>query len=86
MDEIEKKPESQEWKESPVEIPDVIPLLPIRDIVIYPILATGSGLREPSAGCCAPVLTLSPWAESSWVLLTPHGQLICTRSIDKVKI
>ena len=38
MDEIERNPESQEWKESPAEIPDVIPLLPIRDIVIYPYM------------------------------------------------
>ncbi|MEE9550573.1 MAG: endopeptidase La [Candidatus Binatia bacterium] len=38
MDEIEKNPESQEWKEAPSEIPDVIPLLPIRDIVIYPYM------------------------------------------------
>ncbi len=38
MDEIEKNPESQEWKEVPSEIPDVIPLLPIRDIVIYPYM------------------------------------------------
>ena len=38
MNEIERNPESQEWKESPGEIPDVIPLLPIRDIVIYPYM------------------------------------------------
>jgi len=38
MDDIERIPESQEWKESPAEIPDVIPLLPIRDIVIYPYM------------------------------------------------
>ncbi len=38
MDEIEKNPESQEWKEAPSEIPDLIPLLPIRDIVIYPYM------------------------------------------------
>jgi ATP-dependent Lon protease len=38
MDEIEKNPESQEWKEASSEIPDVIPLLPIRDIVIYPYM------------------------------------------------
>ena len=38
MDQIERNPESQEWKESPAEIPDVIPLLPIRDIVIYPYM------------------------------------------------
>jgi ATP-dependent Lon protease len=38
MDELENNPESQEWKETPSEIPDVIPLLPIRDIVIYPYM------------------------------------------------
>ncbi|MFQ5849061.1 MAG: endopeptidase La [Candidatus Binatia bacterium] len=38
MDEIERNPQGQDWKESPAEIPDVIPLLPIRDIVIYPYM------------------------------------------------
>src|ERR1044072_5816072 len=38
MSETEWKPEPQEIKNSPVEIPDVLPLLPIRDIVIYPYM------------------------------------------------
>src|ERR1043166_675968 len=38
MSDSEWKPEGQEVKNSPVEIPDVLPLLPIRDIVIYPYM------------------------------------------------
>ncbi len=38
MNEIADNPESQDWKDPPAEIPDVIPLLPIRDIVIYPYM------------------------------------------------
>src|ERR1051325_5858341 len=38
MSDPEWKPEAQEVKNSPVEIPDVLPLLPIRDIVIYPYM------------------------------------------------
>ncbi len=38
MNEIVDNPESQDWKDPPAEIPDVIPLLPIRDIVIYPYM------------------------------------------------
>jgi ATP-dependent Lon protease len=38
MNEITDNPESQDWKDPPAEIPDVIPLLPIRDIVIYPYM------------------------------------------------
>jgi len=38
MNEITNNPESQDWKDPPAEIPDVIPLLPIRDIVIYPYM------------------------------------------------
>src|ERR671922_671048 len=38
MSEAEWKVESPESKSSQVEIPDVLPLLPIRDIVIYPYM------------------------------------------------
>ena len=38
MSEAEWKVEGQESKGSQVEIPDVLPLLPIRDIVIYPYM------------------------------------------------
>ena len=38
MSEAEWKSEGQESKGSQVEIPDVLPLLPIRDIVIYPYM------------------------------------------------
>lgn len=38
MSEIEESPESQDWKDPPAEIPDTIPLLPIRDIVIFPYM------------------------------------------------
>jgi ATP-dependent Lon protease len=38
MSDVELKIESQESKGSQVEIPDVLPLLPIRDIVIYPYM------------------------------------------------
>ena len=38
MSETEGKTESAETKSSQVEIPDVLPLLPIRDIVIYPYM------------------------------------------------
>lgn len=38
MDETNWSPEVQETKGSEVEIPEVIPLLPIRDIVIYPYM------------------------------------------------
>lgn len=38
MSETEWKAEGQEEKASQVEIPDVLPLLPIRDIVIYPYM------------------------------------------------
>jgi ATP-dependent Lon protease len=38
MSEAEWKIDAQEGKGSQVEIPDVIPLLPIRDIVIYPYM------------------------------------------------
>src|SRR5262245_16970799 len=36
MDEIQCTPESQQVKGAKIEIPDVLPLLPIRNIVIYP--------------------------------------------------
>jgi len=38
MSEAEWKAESPDNKTSQVEIPDVLPLLPIRDIVIYPYM------------------------------------------------
>ena len=38
MSEAEWKIEGQESKASQVEIPEVLPLLPIRDIVIYPYM------------------------------------------------
>src|SRR5438270_1646244 len=38
MSDSEWKSEGQEGKGSPVEIPDILPLLPIRDIVIYPYM------------------------------------------------
>ena len=38
MSETEWKAEGQEGKASPVEIPNILPLLPIRDIVIYPYM------------------------------------------------
>lgn len=38
MSETEWKIEGQESKSSQVEIPDILPLLPIRDIVIYPYM------------------------------------------------
>jgi len=38
MSDGEWKTEGQESKASPAEIPDVLPLLPIRDIVIYPYM------------------------------------------------
>src|SRR5215510_10551266 len=38
MDEIQWTPESQQAKGAKIEIPDVLPLLPIRDIVIYPFM------------------------------------------------
>ena len=38
MSETEWKSEGQEGKSSQVEIPDTLPLLPIRDIVIYPYM------------------------------------------------
>ena len=38
MSETEWKIESPENKSSQVEIPEVLPLLPIRDIVIYPYM------------------------------------------------
>ncbi len=38
MSETQWNLEGQEQKSAPVEIPDVIPLLPIRDIVIYPYM------------------------------------------------
>ena len=38
MDEIGRSPESHDWKELPPEIPSVLPLLPIRDLVIYPYM------------------------------------------------
>jgi ATP-dependent Lon protease len=38
MSDVEWKIEGQESKGSQVEIPDVLPLLPIRDIVIYPYM------------------------------------------------
>ena len=39
MSDSELKSEGQVSKDSPVEIPDVLPLLPIRDIVIYPYMS-----------------------------------------------
>ena len=38
MSEVEWKVESPDNKGTQVEIPDVLPLLPIRDIVIYPYM------------------------------------------------
>jgi ATP-dependent Lon protease len=38
MDEIQWTPESQQAKGAKIEIPDILPLLPIRDIVIYPFM------------------------------------------------
>src|ERR1041384_1482273 len=38
MSDSEWKPEGQEVKNSQVEIPEILPLLPIRDIVIYPYM------------------------------------------------
>ena len=38
MSEPEWKPENPENKSSQVEIPEILPLLPIRDIVIYPYM------------------------------------------------
>ena len=38
MSETEWKAESSDNKSSQVDIPDVLPLLPIRDIVIYPYM------------------------------------------------
>jgi ATP-dependent Lon protease len=38
MNEIQWNPEAQEPKSSKVEVPEVLPLLPIRDIVIYPFM------------------------------------------------
>ncbi len=38
MSETELRAEGQENKASPVEIPNILPLLPIRDIVIYPYM------------------------------------------------
>jgi ATP-dependent Lon protease len=38
MNEIQWNPEAQESKSSKVEVPEVLPLLPIRDIVIYPFM------------------------------------------------
>ena len=38
MSETEWKAESTDNKASQVDIPDVLPLLPIRDIVIYPYM------------------------------------------------
>jgi ATP-dependent Lon protease len=38
MSETEWKTEGQENKTTPVEIPNILPLLPIRDIVIYPYM------------------------------------------------
>jgi ATP-dependent Lon protease len=38
MDEIQWTPESQQAQGAKIEIPDVLPLLPIRDIVIYPFM------------------------------------------------
>ena len=38
MSEIEEPLDNQDWKDPPTEIPDTIPLLPIRDIVIYPYM------------------------------------------------
>ncbi|MBI3065066.1 MAG: endopeptidase La [Deltaproteobacteria bacterium] len=38
MSETEWKPEEQESKTTQVEIPNILPLLPIRDIVIYPYM------------------------------------------------
>ena len=38
MSDAEWKSEEKESKGSPVEIPDILPLLPIRDIVIYPYM------------------------------------------------
>ncbi|MGB7947335.1 MAG: LON peptidase substrate-binding domain-containing protein, partial [Candidatus Binatia bacterium] len=38
MSDSEWKLEGQEGKVSQVEIPEVLPLLPIRDIVIYPYM------------------------------------------------
>ena len=38
MSETEWKPDTAETKSSQVEIPEILPLLPIRDIVIYPYM------------------------------------------------
>ncbi len=38
MSETEWKTETPDTKTSQVEIPEVLPLLPIRDIVIYPYM------------------------------------------------
>src|SRR5947208_15927137 len=38
MSDSELKSEGPVSKDSPVEIPDILPLLPIRDIVIYPYM------------------------------------------------
>ncbi|HXK28301.1 MAG TPA: LON peptidase substrate-binding domain-containing protein, partial [Candidatus Binatia bacterium] len=38
MSETEWKTEGQESKTTQVEIPNILPLLPIRDIVIYPYM------------------------------------------------
>src|SRR5262250_3146053 len=38
MSDSEWNAEGQETKSAPVEIPDILPLLPIRDIVIYPYM------------------------------------------------
>lgn len=38
MDEIQWTPESQQAKGAKIEIPEILPLLPIRDIVIYPFM------------------------------------------------
>src|SRR5688572_9333913 len=38
MNDVERKVESSEYKGAQVEIPEVLPLLPIRDIVIYPYM------------------------------------------------
>ena len=38
MSDSEWKPNPKNVKSSPVDIPNVLPLLPIRDIVIYPYM------------------------------------------------
>jgi ATP-dependent Lon protease len=61
MSDVEWKVESPDNKGTRVEIPEVLPLLPIRDIVIYPymmlLLFVGRDIliRAVGAGCRATV-------------------------------